>query len=79
MKLLTFSLLNLVKKLDVLYCKTKNGKKFNARPLGSFEDRKVWYENGKSYIGKMLTVRYQELTNDKIPRFPVGVCIRDYE
>lgn len=63
----------------VWVCKTKNGKKFNARPLGSFEDRKVWYENGKSYIGKMLTVRYQELTHDGIPRFPVGITIRDYE
>jgi hypothetical protein len=26
-----------------------------------------------------LTVRYFELTNDGIPRFPVGVAIRDYE
>jgi len=63
----------------VWVCKTKAGKKFNARPLGSFEDRKVWYENGKSYIGKMLTVKYQELTHDGIPRFPVGIAVRDYE
>jgi hypothetical protein len=27
----------------------------------------------------MLTVRYQELTHDGIPRFPVGITIRDYE
>jgi hypothetical protein len=27
----------------------------------------------------MLTVRYQELTDDGIPRFPVGLEIRDYE
>ena len=37
------------------------------------------YENGTQYIGRMLTVRYQELTDDGIPRFPVGVAIRDYE
>ena len=63
----------------VWVCKTKNGKKFNARPLGSFEDRKTWFENGKDYIGKMLTVRFQELTPDGRPRFPVGIAIRDYE
>jgi hypothetical protein len=27
----------------------------------------------------MLTVRYQELTDDGLPRFPVGVGLRDYE
>jgi hypothetical protein len=26
-----------------------------------------------------LTVRYQELTDDGVPRFPVGIAIRDYE
>ena len=63
----------------VWVCKTKDGKKFNVRPLGSFEDRKVWYENGKDFIGKMITVKYQELTHDGRPRFPVGIAIRDYE
>jgi DNA ligase-1 len=31
------------------------------------------------YIGKMATIRYQNLTPDGIPRFPVCVAIRDYE
>jgi DNA ligase-1 len=30
-------------------------------------------------IGKRLTVRYQELTDGGVPRFPVGVAVRDYE
>ncbi len=60
-------------------CKTKEGKKFSVRPQGNYNERKKLYKEGKKYIGKMLTVRYQELTNDKVPRFPVGVCIRDYE
>ena len=63
----------------VWVCKTKEGKKFNVRPLGSFEDRKKQYNEGKKYVGKMLTVKYQEMTNDHIPRFPVGITIRDYE
>ena len=60
-------------------CKTKEGKKFSVRPQGNYNERKKLYKQGKKYIGKMLTVRYQELTNENIPRFPVGICIRDYE
>ncbi len=60
-------------------CKTKEGKKFNVRPEGNYQERKKLYREGKKYIGKMLTVRYQELTNGHVPRFPVGVAIRDYE
>lgn len=33
----------------------------------------------KDNVGKLLTVKYQELTNDGIPRFPTGVSVRDYE
>jgi ATP-dependent DNA ligase len=60
-------------------CKTKHGKIFNVRPEGNYEDRKKMYRNAKKCIGKSLTVRYQELTKEGIPRFPVGVTIRDYE
>ena len=60
-------------------CKTKEGKKFNVRPSGNYQERKKLYREAKKYIGKMLTVRFQELTNGHVPRFPVGVTIRDYE
>ena len=63
----------------VWICKTKEGKTFSVRPSGNYEERKKQYNNGKKYIGKMLTVKYQELTNDHVPRFPVGLAIRDYE
>ena len=35
------------------------------------------FANGDAYIGKMLTVKFQELSNDKVPRFPVGLHIRE--
>ncbi len=35
--------------------------------------------NKDKYIGKQSTTRYQELTNEGIPRFPVSIAIRDYE
>jgi len=60
-------------------CKTPEGLTFRARPRGTREARKELYQNGNDYIGKQLTVRYQELTDDGVPRFPVGITIRDYE
>jgi DNA ligase-1 len=36
-------------------------------------------DNIAEYYGKLLTVKYQELTSDGIPRFPVGISFRDYE
>lgn len=47
---------------------------------GDFEERKNQLENWKSYIGKKLTVKYQTRYKDsKLPQFPTGVVIRDYE
>ena len=60
-------------------CKTPNGDEFSVRPRGTRESKRVYFQNGNSYIGQQLTVRYQELTDEGIPRFPVGISIRDYE
>ena len=59
-------------------CDNGKGEEFNVKPKGTLEERSTLYKNGKKYIGKLLTVRYQELIND-IPRFGVGIDIRDYE
>jgi len=60
-------------------CKTPNGLEFSVRPRGTKEQRTEWFDNGESYISSLLTVRFQELTDDGVPRFPVGITIRDYE
>ena len=60
-------------------CRTAAGQEFAVRPRGTHEDRAVAFLTGASRIGKALTVRYQELTTDGIPRFPVGIAFRDYE
>lgn len=57
-------------------CVTKDGTAFNCVPRGTFEDRKEWLENGDEYVGQMLKVKYQDLTDDGIPRFPVGIGFR---
>jgi DNA ligase-1 len=50
-----------------------------VRPIGSVDERKELFRNGNAHIGKMLTVKYQELNEFGTPRFPVGKTIRDYE
>jgi hypothetical protein len=67
------------KGLIIWRLKTKEGKLFGCRPHGTHESRAELFKHGKEYVGKMLTVRYQELTPDGIPRFPVGIAVRDYE
>lgn len=59
--------------IDPHSCKT-----FECKPKGTHEERVAYlYEDN---IGKYLTVRYFELTDDGLPRFPVGIAVRiDHE
>lgn len=57
-------------------CETADGKDFTVRPRGTMEQRRTWFNDGDSYIGKNLTVIYQELTEEGKPRFPVGKAVR---
>jgi len=52
---------------------------FSVRPEGTLEVRRKFLEEKDKYIGKQLTVRFQNLTALGVPRFPVGVVVRDYE
>lgn len=66
----------------VFVCKGKKGKKeftFNATPKFSLEKRRKMFEKNEKYIGKLLTVKYQNLSKDGVPIFPVGLAVRDYE
>jgi DNA ligase-1 len=60
-------------------CITKEKRKFSAKPEGDRETRKWYWKHWKEFVGKKLTVKYQELSDDGVPIFPVGVVIRDYE
>jgi len=60
-------------------CITKDGKEFDVRPQGTEEQRREWWKDRKKYVGTKLTVRYQNLSDDGVPIFPVGVNLRDYE
>lgn len=60
-------------------CQLEDGTEFYPKPEGTREMKWEWYDNQDEYIGKMLIVRYQEFDVSGIPRFPIGVEIRDYE
>ena len=60
-------------------CKTQSGREFTVRPEGTLETRKNYFKNKNNFLGKLLTVKFQNLTSLGIPRFPVGIVIRDYE
>ena len=52
----------------------------SVRPRGSREQRRAWLlDFDRLCRDRQLTVRYQELSRDGVPRFPVGVSVRDYE
>lgn len=66
----------------IYVCKTKDGKEFTVSPKLDMETRQKLFEDDaykQDIVGKLYTVRYQELTKNGIPRFPVGICVRDYE
>jgi ATP-dependent DNA ligase len=58
-------------------CQTRDKKTFSVRPRGTVAEKKVMFKNGNDYIGKLLTVIFQEYTSDGLPRFCVGKDIRD--
>ena len=65
--------------LVIFRCVTNDGLEFDVRPKGTHQERAEIYKNLEAYVGKELTVKYQELTDDGRPRFPVGISVRDYE
>ena len=61
----------------VFTCKTNDGYEFDVAPEGTMEHRAELYKTRKDHIGKWLTVRYQDLSEDGAPQFPIGVELRD--
>ena len=61
-------------------CKTVDGKIFKAKMSGDTGKLADYFRDHSLWHGKRLTVKYQGLTGKEcVPRFPVGIAIRDYE
>lgn len=66
--------------LGAFICVTENGTEFKVKMSGETSNLKKYWENLETHKGDMLTVKFQGLTGkNKVPRFPVGKVIRDYE
>lgn len=63
----------------IFVCQTDKGLEFPVRPRGLLEMRRKMMEDADSYIGKDLTVRFFNYTEDGLPFLPVGITVRDYE
>jgi DNA ligase-1 len=63
----------------VFECENKDKKTFSVIMKESMESKQEKMKNVTQFYGKLLTVQYQELSKDGIPRFPVGIAFRDYE
>ena len=67
-------------KLGTFICQGANDATFETPMNGEQASLERLFKEGSANIGKMLTVRYQGLTGkNKVPRFPKGHSIRDYE
>jgi DNA ligase-1 len=53
-------------------------KEFPVRPKGTFDQRRYWYSNPNTVIGKYYTYKYfGHRTPGQLPRFPVGLRFRE--
>lgn len=61
-------------------CRTADGKQFLAKMSGDLGRLKQFFEDHSLWTGKRLTVQFQGLTGaNGVPRFPVGLRIREEE
>lgn len=66
--------------LAIFVCATEDGTHFRCKMEGALEGLRKYVDDPSIAIGNKLTVKYQGLTGKaKVPRFPVGKAIRDYE
>ena len=63
----------------IVQCKNKQGDTFWVRPRGTREYRAEILKQKDLFMGQLLTVRFQNLTEKGVPRFPVGIAVRNYE
>lgn len=63
----------------IWHVKTKNDTITKCPQQGTLEKSKELYKNYKDYIGKKITVEFQDYTPDGKLRFPSAKAIRDYE
>lgn len=62
--------------LGAFVCETKDGLRFHAPPKVSVKRRLELWGQRRQYLGKYMTVQYQELSSQEVPRFPIAKAVR---
>ena len=65
--------------LGLYICITQEGKEFKVTPTGNNEFKSLILFQKHNFIGKQLTCKFYEYTEDKIPFHILDNIIRDYE
>src|ERR1019366_2230573 len=65
--------------MPVFSCTTKTDHLFDVLAPGNLEEKRALGINADACIGKLLTVKYQYLTEteEPVPFLPVAICLRD--
>lgn len=61
--------------MGIFVCRTESGKEFSVKMVGELESLREYLTNKNNYVGKMLTVKFQNYTDDGLPRFPVALRV----
>ncbi len=66
-------------KMARFICLTDKGHEFEVMSPGTREDKRAYWRTRKKWLGKQLTVKFQEWTTSEkpVPRFPVALRFRD--
>ena len=60
----------------VWICKTTDGTQFRVRPRGTVGERRAWFQQAPTLVGRKLKVEFKGYSDRGVPRHPVGVGIR---
>lgn len=66
--------------LKAVWCELPNGNKFKSNVDGEQSHCKMLWETKEKYVGKLITVRFQEYSSYGVPLIPyTNMITRDYE
>ena len=61
----------------IFICAIPDGNTFRCKMKGTLDSLRQYVDDPSLAVGKQLTVQYQALTSAGVPRFPVGLRLRD--
>lgn len=60
----------------IFVCETATGESFRCKMAGSLDVLSDIFDDADEYVGQILTVKFQGLTDSGVPRFPIGLRLR---